>query len=376
MDEPKFETGIQKLRNFYNMVPNSKFYQKEFWFFSLARWKKERHIPENITNQELNEIFGFDESGLYELKDMGWEIAPFFPLFEEKKIKDVDENREFRQDSGGRDVLYFKGRTDGYMPEYVNHPVKDFKSWEKNCKWRLDKNNEERNINIINNIKEAKKEYQKGKIITANLIGGYMYLRSLMGPIDLLYLFYDNPKLIHECMKTWYEISNYTLAKYQEEIILDEFFIGEDICYNHGSLISPAAIKEFLFPYYIELFKQTQLRQKNSNTKLHFHLDTDGFSDPIIDLYKKIGMDYISPFEVASNCDVVRTRKKYPDLLISGGFDKRILASTTTNIDREVDRIMPFMKEKGGYIPTCDHGVPEEVSFSNYMHYRKRMSEF
>jgi hypothetical protein len=45
-------------------------------------------------------------------------------------------------------------------------------------------------------------------------------------------------------------------------------------------------------------------------------------------------------------------------------------------IDREVDRIMPVMKKRGGYIPTCDHGVPEEVSFENYLHYRKRMREF
>lgn len=32
--------------------------------------------------------------------------------------------------------------------------------------------------------------------------------------------------------------------------------------------------------------------------------------------------------------------------------------------------------KKGGYIPTCDHGVPEEVSFENYLHYRKRMLEY
>ena len=33
------------------------------------------------------------------------------------------------------------------------------------------------------------------------------------------------------------------------------------------------------------------------------------------------------------------------------------------------------MRERGGYIPCVDHGTPEEVSFENYMHYRKRMIE-
>ncbi len=87
-------------------------------------------------------------------------------------------------------------------------------------------------------------------------------------------------------------------------------------------------------------------------------------------------MDVLSPFEVASGCDVVRTAKEHPELVILGGIDKRILAESKDAIDKEIDRIIPFMKKRGGYIPTCDHGVPEEVSFENYMHYRKRMLEF
>ena len=75
-------------------------------------------------------------------------------------------------------------------------------------------------------------------------------------------------------------------------------------------------------------------------------------------------------------CDVVRTGREYPELLIRGGFDKRILAKGPEAIDAEIDRIMPVMKKRGGYIPTCDHGVPEEVSFENYLHYRKRMLEY
>ena len=109
---------------------------------------------------------------------------------------------------------------------------------------------------------------------------------------------------------------------------------------------------------------------------LHFNVDTDGFCDVAIPLYMEIGMDYINPFEVASGCDVVRTGREYPNLLIHGGFDKRIIASGKEAIDKEVDRIMPVMVKRGGYFPTCDHGVPWEVSFENYLHYRKRMLEF
>ena len=55
------------------------------------------------------------------------------------------------------------------------------------------------------------------------------------------------------------------------------------------------------------------------------------------------------------------------------GMDKRVLAQGPEAIDRMIDRIMPVLKRRGGYIPTCDHGVPEEVSFENYCHFRNRL---
>jgi hypothetical protein len=87
-------------------------------------------------------------------------------------------------------------------------------------------------------------------------------------------------------------------------------------------------------------------------------------------------MDVMSPFEVASGCDVVEVGRQYPDLVIAGGVDKRELAKGPVAIDRLVDRIFPVMQARGGYIPTCDHGVPEEVSYENYLHYRQRCLEF
>lgn len=74
--------------------------------------------------------------------------------------------------------------------------------------------------------------------------------------------------------------------------------------------------------------------------------------------------------------DVVAIGRKYPGLLMRGGFGKRIMAQGKDATDREIGRILPAMKKRGGYIPTCDHGVPEEVSFENYMHYRQRMLEY
>ncbi len=83
-------------------------------------------------------------------------------------------------------------------------------------------------------------------------------------------------------------------------------------------------------------------------------------------------MDVVSPFEVAAGCDVLEIGRQYPGLAIFGGIDKRVLAQGPAAIDRLVERILPAMRARGGYIPTCDHGVPAEVPYQHYLHYRKR----
>ena len=203
-----------------------------------------------------------------------------------------------------------------------------------------------------------------------------MYLRSLMGPEEVLYKFYDEPELIRDCMETWLKLADRIIAEHQKYVTIDELYFGEDICYKSGPLISPDMMREFLLPYYSQLINNIKLRQIDKSRHLFFQIDTDGNCYPVIDVYREIGMDHMSPFEVASDCDVVEVGKKYPDLRIRGGIDKRILAAGKEAIDKMIGRIMPVMKKRGGYIPTCDHGVPEEVGFDDYMHYRKRMQEF
>lgn len=368
---------VARLRDFYNQVRGAGIVQQEFCYFVWDRWIAEGHIKPGTPSwdPEIMEMFGFEPDGKHAFHNLGWTEAALEPCFEDKVLEDRGEY-ELVQDYAGREVLFFKGRRNGFMPEYVGHPVKDMKTWEDDMKWRLNPATATRYAGFEENMQIAVEKEKQGYVMTQNVIGGYMYLRSLIGPEDLLYMFYDCPELIHECMKTWLELADTITAKQQEYISYDEIFFGEDICYNHGSLISPDMIREFLFPYYQQLINNVKKRNKDKTRKLHIQLDTDGFSIPVLDLYREIGMDYASPFEVASGCDVVEVRKKYPDLLLRGGFDKRIMAESKEAIAAEVKRIMPFMKECGGYIPCCDHGVPEEVSFENYMYYRQLMLEY
>ena len=74
-------------------------------------------------------------------------------------------------------------------------------------------------------------------------------------------------------------------------------------------------------------------------------------------------MDAMSPFEVASGCDVVEIGRQYPNLVHPRRHRQARFGDRPKAIDAMVDRIFPIMRKRGGYIPCCDHGVPAEVSY-------------
>ena len=361
---------VRKWRDAYAITPGAPLFRKEFGYYCLDEWRAQG-LPEDAN---LPELFDYDPAATCALGQLGWCEAAFCPGFESKVIEERGPY-EVVQDHAGRHVLCFKGRRNGFMPEYLDHPVKDRNTWETDVKWRLDPASPARYADLQERMERARQLAGLGYMIVQNLIGGYMYLRSLIGPEHTLYLFYDDPGLVHDCMQTWLELADAVIARHQQHVTIDELFLAEDICYNHGPLISPDMVREFLFPYYRQLIDNLRGRQLDESRHLHIHVDTDGLANPLIPVYQEIGLNVMSPFEVASGCDVVEIGRQYPKLMIHGGIDKRVLAKSKRDIDAMLNRILPAMRARGGYIPTSDHGVPAEVPLDNYRHYRKRCVE-
>ena len=178
-------------------------------------------------------------------------------------------------------------------------------------------------------------------------------------------------------MQTWLELADSVTSRIQQAVSYDEIFLAEDICYNHGPLISPDMMKEFLFPYYQQLIGNIRSRQLDKARRLNIQVDTDGFCWPVVDLYKEaIGMNYMSPFEAAAGCDIVKSGEKWPDMLLSGGIDKRVLASTTEEIDRYLTGCCRYSTAAADISPPATTVCPKSVPFENYIHFRRRIAEY
>ncbi len=200
--------------------------------------------------------------------------------------------------------------------------------------------------------------------MSQRIIGGYMFLRSLIGPTELCYMFVDNPRLIHKMMRSWLGLAEAVVSRVQQHVDLDEVYFAEDICYNHGLLIGPDMVREFLLPYYQQLVGDMRGRQRAK--RLHVQVDSDGYVPDAIDLYLEMGMDFMSPFEVAAGNDLLALARKYPDLGMAGGIDKRVLAAGPEAIDDHLGRIVPFMARAGAIfrlaITACRTTFPTRIT--------------
>lgn len=179
----------------------------------------------------------------------------------------------------------------------------------------------------------------------------------------LIALFRDKP-LIEDILDLYLDFHVKVLEKALNDVDVDYVILNEDMAYKHGPMVSPRLFREFFSPIYREFVGF--LRSHGVQVIL---VDSDGNVDPLIPELQRVGVDGVTPCEVAAGMDVVELRRKYPKLVMMGGIDKRKLASSKKDIEEEVGRKVPPLIETRGYFPGVDHAVPPDVSFSNFSYF-------
>ncbi|MCX7805689.1 MAG: hypothetical protein N3A38_10940 [Planctomycetota bacterium] len=328
-----------------------------YWGDTLQRWYGEG-LPRDV---HLIEYFGVDRR-----ESIGINQG-LVPGFEEKTIEETDEYRVFVRSDGVK-CKQFKTGGVRTMPHWIEFPVKDRASWNEFRK-RLDPHSPVR----------YPLWWEEKKMIWANRdyplsIGGgslYGWPRNWIGMENLAVMFYDDPMLVHDIMEYLTEFIIATVQKAVQEVRIDYVLMWEDMSFKSGPLISPKLVREFMLPRYkriVNVFRSAGIDA--------IFVDSDGNVDELIPIWLEAGINGTYPLEIAAGTDIVALRKKYGrDLLMIGGIDKRAMAAGPEAIRRELLSKLPFMAKQGGYIPWCDHLVPPDVSFRNYMYYLNLMKD-
>ena len=344
--------------------------------------------PEEIKNPDFfNQYFQFEHlhaldeivSGMHraDLKEDAepgvWVPAHFYPTppivpaFERKVIKE-DERTRIETTYAGQIVQVSK-EFPWRMPKYLDHPVKDWATWNE-YKKRLDPDTLERWPSDWNAFIEKTNGEDAP---TCLLLGGFFgMLREWMGLERLLYTFYDDPKLIEDMMDQMLYLEMGVARRALKDLRIDWVRFWEDMAYRSGPLISPDMFKKFMLPRYKKI---TDFLHSNGIDIIH--VDSDGNINELIPIwFEECGINLYWPLEVAAGMDAVTLRKKYgKDLILCGNIDKRVFAKGKDAIREEVMSKVPFLLETGGYFPGLDHAIPPDISLEDFRYFINLLRE-
>ncbi len=354
------------------------------WADTLEEWIKQG-APATIKEQDaLNQYFGFEHlHGLQEIisehnrsdlkaiasaQSMGafHVTPPVMPVFEIKVLRE-DERHRVETTFGGSVVEVSKEHP-WRMPKYLDRPVKDRATWNE-YKKRLDPHTPERWPSPWG---EYVQKRNSEDVPTMLLLEGFFgVLREWTGLEQLLFMFYDDPKLVEDMMDQVLYLDMEVAKRVVKDMKIDCVRFWEDMAYKSGPLISPDMFRKFELPRY---------RQVTDFLRSHgvdiLHVDSDGNIDELIPLWMEVGVNFPWPLEVASRMDGAAWRKKYgKDIILGGNIDKRVFTKGKAAIREEVMSKVPYLVETGGYFPCLDHVIPPDVPLDGFRYYINLLRE-
>lgn len=319
------------------------------------RWEREG-LPQGV---DLDEYFNLD------FNPFKWQVpvnSGVLPGHESVVLEETERYTVVK--SGSSIVKTLKDTPPPAMPQFLSYPLQSRVDWE-DYKRRLDPETPER---LAGNFCQLVEEYNRRDYPLGMWVGGtYGYLRDWWGMENISLLLHDEPALIEE-MVEWLTYFRTGLLDrvLKTGVQLDWVMFWEDMAYNAGPLISPGMFKKYCIPFYEKVMEKV-----NAAGITVAMVDSDGDVREIIPLWLDVGVSIMHPMEVAASMDVVEARKRYgKNIGFFGGIDKRAMAGTREQIKAEVVHKLEYCFGEGGFIPACDHGIPPDISFSNYCYFR------
>lgn len=296
------------------------------------------------------------------------------PVFEEKVLEHKDGHYivqdwmgNITEISDEYDVTYIRSAKDFVTRKWHKFPVEtraDFEAMKKRY------NADEPKRYPADFAERVKKMKNRDYVVSLHVSGPFWQLREWCGFEPLCMKFIEEPEFVHEMVEFWTEYVSRVLRRLLDAGVLDSLGINEDMAYKEKSMISPAMTREFLLP----TWRRWVSEAKAAGVPL-VDMDSDGKVDELIPIWIEAGIDVCDPIEVAAGNDINLYRKQFgKKIAFRQGVDKRCMAKGGKVIEAELARIAPIVRD-GGFIPGCDHGVPHDISWKDFIHYSRCLAE-
>ncbi len=337
------------------------------------RWHREG-LPEDVSNipeyayRLVGGTFPWPEDG------EGFHVDERLrPQFEEKVIERRGDTQIVQDWKGNICEIsseftteHLRNAIDFVTRRWIKCPVETPENWAA-LRTRYDANDPGRLPDDA--VSRGQRLAQRGHIIQWHFSGPFWQLREWLGFESLCMAFIEHPAWVHEMIDFWTDYIATLLRNALQYMTPDIVHLSEDMAYKAHPMISPAMTREFLLP----CWKKWGGIIRGANIPV-YAMDSDGFVDDLIPLWIEAGINQCDPMEVAAGTDLPALRKRFGrDIAFCGGVDKRCIAKGGASIDNELARLRPVITS-GGFIPSCDHGVPADVSWPDFVRYVKLLA--
>jgi hypothetical protein len=330
------------------------------WPETLERWHHEG-LPAWVRElRHLEDYLQLDRSFNLNWLAIQGEV---YPPFEPEVLDDREEDQVVRDENG---VVCRQRKHHKTIPQFLRFPVANEADYDR-LRPRLDGRSPGRYPDDFD--EDLRWRRHRGEIVGANFRSFFGFHRNIVGMENWCTAFYDQPNLVRRMIADRLQFAKDVFARVLATGALDFVQVWEDMSFKTASMISPKLVREHMLPAYVELVRYL----REGGVKL-IMVDTDGRVEDLAPIFLEAGMDGTHPCEIAAGSDPVMLRRKHPDIALMGGLDKRAIASGREEVDAELARVRPLLKE-GGYIPMLDHFVPPDVSYETYLYYVERRRE-
>jgi uroporphyrinogen decarboxylase len=196
-----------------------------------------------------------------------------------------------------------------------------------------------------------------------------MGLYGEVGLEDFCYCLADCPDIIVDlmerntvCAENWY-------AHLPDDHGIEGGFLGDDIAFKSGPLLSPVWMRKHYFPRLARTIAAAHAR----GIKVLFH--SDGNLNPILNDLVAAGIDGLNPIEVLAGMDVGEIHRRHPHLFMAGGIDvSQLLPFGTPGQVRDAVR-KAIDAAEGRILIGSSTELNEEVPLANFLALRDAVLE-
>ncbi len=305
--------------------------------------------------------------------DAAFKMIPIFP----EKVLEHRGGHYIVQDWMGAiteisdeyDLTYIRSAKDFVTRKWHRFPVQNRRDWEEKMKWRYDPCHPERFPADLDAV--ARKLNQRETVFQVTIPGPFWQMREWCGFEGLCLLMHDDPGFVDEMAAAWKAFALRVLEPILARIQPDIVMVNEDMAYKLHSMISREMINRFLLPTW-----QAWISALRANGCPVIAIDSDGYIGELLPVWIEAGFNCTFPVEVAAGNDIVAYRRQYGrKMAYLGGIDKRAIAAGGETMRAELLRVIPPLQEGGGYIPGCDHGVPPDISWPDFVEYARLLAQ-